>query len=777
MIGIVVVSHSRQLGNAAVDLANEMVAAGSRPQIAVAAGLDEMTLGTDAAAISEAITAVDSPDGVLVLVDLGSAILSAQMALEFVDPDVAAHTRISPAPLVEGLVAAIVTASLGAKLEDVAAEAANGLLAKQQQIAEDEAAEESASPIAETSDDDALKFVTIVHNEHGLHARPAANLVSGLAGLDAAVMVSNATTGKGPVPASSLTLVQTLGLRQGDQLAASISGPDADKALDALNQMANNNFGESQAAPVAAAPPPSQPATPVDATRNGRQLAIGPACHASLTVDLSAYVPGSPQDEIDRFNKAQAKATAMLDELIKGPSADIYEVQKAMLDDQAVCDSLRAAMTDGTPATRAIDDQYTAVAAQLEAIDDPYFKARAEDQRGLRRTLLQILTGHVTSPAALTGILIIDELDPLTVAELDPTRCAGIITTHGGGTGHGVLLAQARGFAVLPGCANAQDIPDGQLIAFDPVAGRLWPSPSADELAALGDEERQRADSAAQAAAHAHEPAVTKAGARIVVEANIASVDDAHTAYAMGAEGSGLVRTEVLFANWTHAPTAEEQAEIFITIGQALGNQSITVRTWDPGGDKPLPFLQQAQEINPMLGERGVRAMKRLPHLLDEQLKAILLASRQTPVQVMFPMISLPDEVRWARARLDALQRELGGTIKVGMMVETPSAAARAADYRDLVDFISVGTNDLTQYTMAVDRGNALVADIARGPIEGVWSLMATAAAAFAGKPVAVCGDLASHSELVARLISIGVTELSVRGPLVGLIKQAVRAA
>ncbi|MCL2316961.1 MAG: dihydroxyacetone kinase phosphoryl donor subunit DhaM [Actinomycetia bacterium] len=782
MIGIVVVSHSRALARAAVGLAAEMVAEEARPQIEVAAGLDETTFGTDAAAIAEAITAVDSPDGVLVLLDLGSAILSAQMALEFIDPDLAGRTRLTPAPLVEGLVAAVVTASVGGTLDETATEAEAGLMAKREQLSEPDegVAEAPSSPIGEpTVPGETLTFRTPIRNPHGLHARPAAALVGGLRGLDASIALSNATTGKGPVPASSLTLVQTLGLRRGDELAATITGPEAALARDRLAALAADDFGEGEALPTKTAPSaPARAATPADPARNGRQLVIGPAHHERTTVDVSAYVPGDVDAELARFEQARQAAAARLDALSgDGTQGDIAEIEQVMLADETVLDAVRAAIREGRPATRAVQDQYGAVAAQLEAVDDPYFRARAEDQRGLARLLLGLLMGEAVAAGSAAGVLIVDELDPLTAGSLDPDACLGVITTSGGATGHGVIVAQARGFAVLTGRAEAASIPEGGRIAFDPVAGQLWIDPGEDDLAALQERQRARAAEAADAARGAHEPALTSSGVRIVVEANLSSVADAQAGAENGAEGSGLVRTEVVFGDWDHAPTAEEQAAIYVAMGRALGGHPITIRTWDPGGDKPLPFLPQAPETNPMLGERGLRAMRRLPTLLDEQLSAVLLAARETPVRVMFPMITVPDEVRWARERLDAIQRRLGGTIEAGIMVETPAAAARAADFRDLADFISVGTNDLTQYTMAVDRGNALVADLATGPIEAVWALMAGAAAAFQGKPVAVCGDLASRAELVARLVAIGVTELSVRPPLVGVIKQAVRAA
>lgn len=266
MIGIVVVSHSRALARAAVALAEEMVPPERRPPVAIAAGLDEDTFGTDAEAISSAIEGLDA-DGVLVLLDLGSAILSAEMALEFLDPEDAAGVRLSPAPLVEGLIAAFVTASTGADLDAVAADADAGLRAKREQLGVEEEASDEPAQAGATADDhqdadapasgdqdagspdarrDApLTWTTTLTTPHGLHARPAATLVQAVQGLDATVQLSDLTNGKGPVPAGNMLLLTTLGSRQGDELAAEITGPDAARARDALQAWADGGFGDA----------------------------------------------------------------------------------------------------------------------------------------------------------------------------------------------------------------------------------------------------------------------------------------------------------------------------------------------------------------------------------------------------------------------------------------------------------------------------------------------------------------------------------------------------
>ncbi|MDR1387637.1 MAG: HPr family phosphocarrier protein [Propionibacteriaceae bacterium] len=777
MIGIVVVSHSRALAQAAVELAAEMVPPEARPTIKVAAGLDEpAAFGTDAMAIADAIGEADSPDGVLVLVDLGSAVLSSEMALEWVDPGVSQRTLVCPAPFVEGLVAATVTASTGADLATVAAEAKAGLSAKLAHL-------EPETPLAQpeptddpaVEDGQALTFETVIDNPHGLHARPAANLVAGLRGLDVNVQLTNSTRGKGPAPASSLAGVTTLGLSRGDTLAARLTGPDRKAALERLRQLAETNFGEDddQDSPVQAEDP-GETAAPV---QTGRQIVVGPVAHLTTTIDLSAYRPGDPDVERDRLDRAiaqvvehlQAKADA------SGRQGGIFRAQAVMLDDPELLADLRSGVAGGASAVAAVSGDLAAVAAELGALEDPYLRERAQDVRGLARQITAELVGVRIDLSTVEGILVVDELDPLTAASLDPTRCLGVITCSGGATGHGVIVAGARGLPVVTGQAEAADIPDHTVVGLDPVGQVLWINPTMAQLAEIDRLSVERRNEATLAAELCHRPAVTRSGRRVLVEANIASLTDAKTALANGADGSGLVRTEVLFADWDHAPSAAEQADVYKAIGRALDGRMITIRTWDPGGDKALAFLPQADEPNPMLGERGIRAMRRWPDLLCEQLKAIVWTSRRTPVRVMFPMIVEPQEMLWASQILSQARSETGGQVAVGMMVETPAAAVRAADFVDLVDFISIGSNDLAQYTMAADRGNGAVGHLAQADQPAVWDLIDLAARSFSGRPVAVCGDIASRPELTPRLIEAGVTELSVRPPLIGLVKLAVR--
>lgn len=772
MIGLVLVSHSHALAKAAVGLASEMIPADSSLAIAVAAGLDDVTIGTDAAKIEEAIVSVDSPDGVLVLLDLGSALLSAELALEFLDTDVAAHVRISPAPFVEGLVAAVVTAAAGGTLDEVDAEARAGIAAKAQHLGD-----EVAAPVV--PDDpflgDHVSAQFTAPHPHGLHARPAAALVAALRGLDATVRIVNLGTGAS-ASARSVTQVAALGALAGDSISIDAAGPDAEAAITALTTLAADNFGdplveEAPTSPLAAADPEV-------VENSGIGMTIGPVYRSTATVDISGYQPADSAEELERSHAAHA---AVLDYLAQYAEDPIFVAQSAMLDDPELVSAVDAVIRSGVGAPGAWRVECQTLAHRFEGLATPYLRERAADVRSIGRLILLALTGQplaATNPTE-PSVVVLDELDAATAKCADSALVLGFITLTGGRTGHGVLVATSRGIPVVTGVPSAAQLTTGDLVAIDATENTVLVNPDADALAAWQRQADARHEEHATALEHAQDPALTRSGSRILVEANVASLSDAATGKANGAEGSGLVRTELLFAEHPQAPTVEEQAEIFVAIGEALGGM-LTIRTWDVGGDKPLPFLPQGKETNPFLGERGVRTMRRVPELFRDQLAAIAEASKKVPVRVLVPMVTNPDEVRWVRKQIALVgeSRPEALSLPVGIMVEVPAVAVRSSDYRSLVDFVSVGTNDLTQYALAVDRGNALVAEIAAGAHPAVFDLItATHKGLGDDIPVAVCGDLASEPAYTERLIECGVTELSVQPLQVPLVKQAVRSA
>ncbi len=781
MIGIVVVSHSRALADAAVGLAREMVDTEAAPAIVVAAGLDETTFGTDATAVSAAIEQADSPDGVLVLLDLGSAVLSGEMALEFLDAEVAGRVRLSSAPLVEGLVAAVVLASTGADLDAVAAEAEAGLLAKQAHLDSGSAPAVGLAEGDVAPRPDASAEIT-VSNPHGLHARPAAKVVTLLRSFDATVTLRNLDTGRGPVPAGSLSAVATLDARRGHRLEVAATGAQADAAVRAFEELAGRDFDdvpETSTPPVAAAA----------AAGSGLDLAMGPAVVLSAVVDTSSYEPGDAAAESARSTEAVEAVRARLDDLRRrttataGPeAADIFMAQMALLDDSEITAPVDSAIATGASAPDAWRRRLDEVARDFEGLSDAYQRERAADVRSVEAGLLRALTGQAQEEPEDDGdlvILVVDELDAATAAAIDVERVAGVVTISRGTTGHGVIVASSRGIPLFIGAGDAAaGVRSGQVVAFDARPRTFTAHVSEEEQRGFPERVAARRRERAELVEAAHEPALTKDGTPVPVLANLTSVADAESALSNGAEGSGLVRTEILFGDRAQPPTVEEQAETFLALATAMQGAPLTIRTWDVGGDKPLPFLPQPPEANPFLGERGLRVFRRRPELLLDQLAAICQAARQTPIRVMFPMVTEPAEVEFAR-ELMARARGDGFDvyIEMGIMVEVPAAALTVETLAAGLDFVSIGTNDLTQYTLAVDRGNDAVAELADPLNPAVLRLIDRVCRHRPqGVEVAVCGDLASRPDVVPLLLGLGVDELSCTPPRVPEVKRAVRA-
>jgi phosphoenolpyruvate-protein phosphotransferase/dihydroxyacetone kinase phosphotransfer subunit len=800
VIGLVVVSHSRALGEAAVGLAQQMVDEAARPRIAVAAGLDETTFGTDAVAVSEAIAEVDGPDGVLVLLDLGSAVLSAETALEFVDPETAARVVVSSAPLVEGLVAAVVLAATGAPIDAVAEEARRGLEGKQDHLGQPHGDDHPATAAApsgrfeELATTDALTVDIPVTNPHGLHARPAARLVTLVRSFDAKVLLTNARAARGPVDASSLSKVATLNAREGDSLKAQASGPDAAAVLAAIRALADQAFGDEPPDDTTAAVTRTgarDVGGPAGRTGSGLDIAMGPAIISPVDVDTSTYVAEDIDSELRRSRdalEAGAQALAAIRDdtraAIGEAEAEIFDAQLALLGDPSLRDAAEVSIRAGASAPKAWSTTIDALAAELGGLDDSYQRARAQDARSVRRRILAALMGQADATVAAaeeSGILVVEELDAATAATLDPAGILGIVTRGGGATGHGVIVAKSRGVPIITDVGDAAaDIRRGDLVAFDARVGQVLVNPTQAEQEHVAEEIAARAQRRAGALTQALLPATTADGHRIHVVANVTSVDDALVAAQQGAEGSGLVRTEILFGADTSRPTVERQAATFLSIASALGGQPITIRTWDVGGDKPLRFLPQPVEANPFLGERGLRLSRRDPEVLREQLEAICLTARETPTKVMFPMVTNLAEVEWALDQLAEAAKVATGDIpsalEVGIMVEVPAAALRAGLLAHRLDFVSIGTNDLTQYTTAAERGNAAVSGLADGLEPAVLRLIAGVCADVPERvTVALCGDLASNDTATPLLLGLGIRELSAVAPAVPSVKGAVR--
>jgi phosphocarrier protein FPr len=777
MVGLVVVAHSRALAQAAIDLALEMVS-GEKPPVAIAAGVADGAFGTDAVAVKDAIQRADDGDGVVVLMDLGSAVLSSEMALELLSPDQRDRVHLTAAPLVEGLVAAVVEAAAGAPPATVVREATAGLHGKQTQLgtAADVAAE------VELGEGERAGFTLGL--PHGLHARPAARLVGEAKRFAAVVQIRNATTGSGYVPATSLSRVAALGARQGHDIEVIAAGPQAAAAVRAIVGLAARDFDEhllTLPVPVestAGHPLPGSPGIAIGPkwTPGGGDVVVPEPVAASRPESEWRDLQVALSSTRDELTQSQARLRRHVDE----QHAAIFDAYLLLLEDAEIMDNVKAAIDGGAAAAPAWKRALGCVEQEWGQLDNPYLNARAADVRAVCNQVLRHLLGQSREILPQPGILVADDLSPNDIARLATGGVAGIVTAHGSPTSHAAILARALGIpAVVAAGPGILDIADGTEMIIDGADGIMFVDPSADTVARYGAKAEKQAAVAAAARSRAQQPAVTTDGALVEVAANLGSLSDLDAVAASGADSVGLLRTEFFFIDRAEPPSASEQEAHYRSIAEGVGGRRLTIRTLDAGGDKPLSYLPIPREDNPFLGLRGIRLSLRHPELLREQLTAIVRLAHDHPVSVMFPMVTTVAELDEALAMLDGVCREQQGRpqqLEVGIMVEVPAVAVNAAAFAPKVDFVSIGTNDLAQYALAAERGNEYVAHLSDALDPGVLRLMQSVVTA-AGEDtrVAVCGELAADLTAVPILIGLGIDELSVNRFAVAAVKDEVR--
>ena len=795
MVGIVIVSHSRRIAEGTVELAREM--GGDDVALVAAGGTDEDgALGTDAVRVLNAIEDIFSDDGVLVLMDLGSAVMSAEMAVEMLDEAKRDRVLLCEAPLVEGAVAAATAAKLGRPIEEVAREARGGLLGKQSHLGvESEIAQQPSEPATDKSGP-SLEASILVKNQLGLHARPAARFVRAAGRHGAHVEVTNATAGRGPVDATSLNALATLGVDQHHEIRIRAWGSGAEAALKAVEALAADNFGDPTDDVVAE--PAATAVAETDLPEGGMAglpaspgVALAPARRfVSELPDVPTARAADVESEIARLDRAVRAASAELGELRDEVSssagayeAEIFDAHVLMLEDETLRGTALRLIQDEK--RNAADAFWTSVqesARKFESLDNPRLRERGRDVIDIGRRVLGHLLGQTDRPLVLSapGALIVDELTPSTAAGLDPDMVKGIATATGGPTSHGAILARALGVPAVVGVGeDLLAIPEDTSVIVDGDRGIVIVNPGDRERERFADTARRLAARAETAKAAAGEPATTRDGTTIEVAANIGSVEEAERAADAGADGVGLLRTEFLFLERATMPTEDEQFATLARIAEALGDRPLTVRTLDVGADKPLAYLRQAAEENPFLGVRGIRLGLAERGLLTTQLRAIVRLAAERPVRLMFPMIATLEELTEARGLLNEVvgaRRPAG--LEVGIMIEVPSAALIAERLARDVDFFSIGTNDLSQYTLAAERGNAAVAALADPLHPGVLKLISQTAKAASSHDawVGICGEVAGDARATAVLLGLGLTELSMAAPSIPAVKAAVRS-
>jgi phosphocarrier protein FPr len=795
MVGLVIVSHSRALAEALSGLLRQVTPNSISVAIAAGIGDDRHEFGTDAVEIMEAIQSVYSEDGVLVLMDLGSAVLSAEMALEFLPDEMKSRIRFCPAPLVEGGVAAAVQISLNGDLDTVYREALDALMPKREHLGL-ETGESKHLPEVVIQDGAETVILTLT-NLHGLHARPAAKFVQTAAGFKADITVLNLTTGKGPVSARSLNAVATLGAIENHQIQISALGAEAAQALDALKALVEANFGEDPTHSVVVAP------TTIS-SNSGGAIPISEGVALGALFHYQPPAPPIPQDKAENLDgewhrlqtavsitaREISQRARQLKTTLGSEDAAIFDAHGLILQDPTLLDAARDGIFSRSEnAALAWHYAVTQAADGFRALEDTYLQARAVDVEDVGRQVLFALSEKgAVAPMSFDKpvILCAPDLTPTETSLLDMKMVLGIITAGGGPTSHSAIISRALGIPAVAGVGTLLDNhPDGIMVGLNGFSAEIWVNPGSEKRAEL---EQRRSDWLAtreKLKQASHALAVTRDGQRVEVFANLGGLADARSALENGAEGCGLLRTEFLFLTRTTAPTEEEQYSLLRQIYETMGaDRPVTTRTLDVGGDKELPYVEMPQEPNPFLGVRALRLSLTRPELFMPQLRAILRAAFDLPCRIMFPMVADVSEVRRAREWVEKAHADLEAEhiphawpVELGIMIEIPSAALLSPVLAREVDFFSIGTNDLTQYTLAAERGNPALSHLADGLHPAVLLLIKTVADAAhrVGKWVGICGELGGDAEATAILIGLGVDELSMNAAGVPRIKAVIR--
>ena len=466
-----------------------------------------------------------------------------------------------------------------------------------------------------------------------------------------------------------------------------------------------------------------------------------------------------------------------------GAEAAIFEAHQELLDDPELLESVQAHVQSGQSTVRAWKTTIDERAETIAALNDPLLAARASDLRDVGKRVLSLILGIKGAERPLPSnpvVIVARELSPSDTASFDPERVLGFGIVEGGPTSHIAILARALGLPAIVGVDESMlALEENTPVILNGNDGTLTVNPAADVLERAKLSQRRWLEYRRFAQEQASLPAISQDGQRVDVTANAGSLADAAEALKMGADGIGLLRTEFLFLERATAPSEEEQFSVYRSIVETMQNHPVIVRTLDIGGDKPLSYIQMKPELNPFLGERGIRLCLNRPELFREQLRAILRAASHGTLRIMFPMVSDIAELRHARAIIEELRRELNAPeVQIGIMIEVPSAALMADVFAPEVDFFSIGTNDLTQYTLAMDRGNSALASKHDGLHPAVLRLIAHTieSAHKHGKRADICGELGSDAAAIPILLGLGMDELSVSIPSVPTVKAQVRS-
>jgi multiphosphoryl transfer protein len=636
---------------------------------------------------------------------------------------------------------------------------------------------------------------------HGLHARPASWLAEQAGRYSARLTLLNERNDQRADLRSVLDLVAAAVLH-GDSCVLEAAGEDALQACAELAEYISRRLPELDVdlpEPVVAGSPhlphllrelgithySGQPASP--GVARGCILRMGGlALPEQFEYSPAAAAAAEWQRLVEALAGTQAGTEARLGQAHSQLEQDILRACLALLRDDALQVALQTRVEAGHSAPLAVVEVIREYSDKLQASGSDYLRERVADLEDFGVQLLEHLGVSTASTAPrLTAptILVAPNLSPRQLLDLNRDQLAGLVLTDAGVTAHAVILARGMGLPTLAAAHAALALPDGREALLDGARGLLIIKPDTSVERCYDREERYASQRSQRQAAAACRPAATADGWRIEVAANICTAEEAAQAVELGAEGVGLFRTEMLFSGRDSAPSEEEQYEIYCAALAALGGRTLILRTLDVGGDKPLPYLDAGREDNPFLGLRGLRLYPQCIDIFMAQLRAACRASDCGPLWLMAPMVSTLDEVRWLRAQVQAVQQQLtaegwacNAAMPLGIMVEVPAVAAVMDQLCAELDFFSIGTNDLSQYFFAADRGNARVAGLAqlRHPAFLRLLYQIISATQAHGRWLGLCGEMARDPRNLPLLVGLGLSELSVNAPAIPEVKAAL---
>jgi multiphosphoryl transfer protein len=634
----------------------------------------------------------------------------------------------------------------------------------------------------------------VVEAEHGIHARPAAALADTARRYKSVVEIVR-PSGKA-ADAKSVVALLGLEIERGDSIRIIARGADAKEAVEALGSAARRAFGQTEEKPSAAPTEKMTIPTPAALGKEEPGVLRGVSASPGLAIGRIAKLV-RPVVQVDEYAADSAVERQQLHEAVAATRSDIEAesaeagesqgeillAHRIILEDPLLVTEAEKWIGLGKSAGWAWQMAARSCEERIRSLKSGLLAGRAADIQDVALRVLWRLMGVELQLPELTGqsILVAEDLPPSVLISLDRDKLAGFGTVRGGPTSHVAILARSMGIPAVAGLpVAALAIPEHEEIVLNGDDGLLETKPTNERLEKIRAIRSQREALRAESQKAAHEQALTRDGTRIEVAANIGGAAEAQEAVKMGADGIGLLRTEFLFLDRVEPPTEEEHLAEYLAITGALGDRPLIIRTLDLGGDKLPSYFPQIHEDNPSLGIRGVRLALERPDLYRDQLRAILRIGSRGRYRIMLPLVGGVEEVRELRGVLGSLAQDLGLSAlpEMGIMVETPAAAMLADRFAAVADFFSIGSNDLTQYILAIDRGHPMLGRKLDSLHPAVLRAISVTVegASHHKRWVGVCGAMASEPAAVPLLVGLGVSELSVSIPMVPEIKAQVRS-